>query len=112
MDTKSIWISTLATTTAAAAGFGAVMYNKWRTAEGSLEVANNIIQDYKEMEETWKEEAQAYEDHIKAIQDYYDNKDEGEKCERCWSISETVGQNEAHSTLCVRCADVVETYYK
>ena len=31
----------------------------------------------------------------------------GEKCERCWSYSETVGQNEAHSTLCSRCADVV-----
>lgn len=79
MDTKSIWIATLATTTAAAAGFGAVMYNKWRTAEGCLEVANNKIQDYEEMEETWKEEAQAYEDHIKALQDYYDDKDE-EKC--------------------------------
>lgn len=78
MDAKSIWIATLATTTAAAAGFGAVMYNKWRTAEGCLEVANNKIQDYEEMEETWREEAQAYEDHIKAIQDYYDNKDEEE----------------------------------
>lgn len=76
MDAKSIWIATLATTTAAAAGFGAVMYNKWRTAEGSLEVAINMIQDYKEMEETWREEAQAYEDHIKALQDYYDDKDE------------------------------------
>lgn len=35
----------------------------------------------------------------------------GEKCERCWSISETVGTNEAHATLCTRCADVVEKYY-
>ncbi|MDN4494172.1 isoleucine--tRNA ligase [Ureibacillus aquaedulcis] len=35
----------------------------------------------------------------------------GEKCERCWSYSETVGQNEAHSTLCTRCAEVVEKHY-
>ncbi|MDM5246831.1 isoleucine--tRNA ligase [Lysinibacillus sp. G4S2] len=35
----------------------------------------------------------------------------GEKCERCWSISETVGSNEAHPTVCARCAEVVEKYY-
>ena len=38
-------------------------------------------------------------------------KADGEKCERCWTISETVGSNEKHSTLCKRCAEVVETYY-
>ncbi|CAM5187391.1 Isoleucine--tRNA ligase OS=Ureibacillus acetophenoni OX=614649 GN=ileS PE=3 SV=1 [Ureibacillus acetophenoni] len=38
-------------------------------------------------------------------------KADGEKCERCWSYSETVGQHENHPTLCVRCADVVEKYY-
>ncbi len=35
----------------------------------------------------------------------------GEKCERCWSISETIGANEAHPTVCARCAEVVEKYY-
>ncbi|UYB48267.1 isoleucine--tRNA ligase [Lysinibacillus capsici] len=35
----------------------------------------------------------------------------GEKCERCWSISETVGSNEAQPTVCARCAEVVEKYY-
>ncbi|MBS3680122.1 isoleucine--tRNA ligase [Ornithinibacillus massiliensis] len=34
-----------------------------------------------------------------------------EKCERCWVASDTVGQNEKHSTLCSRCADVVEKHY-
>lgn len=34
---------------------------------------------------------------------------EGEKCERCWQVSETVGANHNHSTLCDRCADVVES---
>lgn len=35
----------------------------------------------------------------------------GDKCERCWSISETVGANAAHPTVCARCAEVVEKYY-
>lgn len=38
-------------------------------------------------------------------------KADGEKCERCWTISETVGTSENHPTLCKRCADVVENYY-
>ncbi|MBD8035512.1 isoleucine--tRNA ligase [Solibacillus sp. A46] len=38
-------------------------------------------------------------------------KADGEKCERCWTISETVGTSESHTTLCKRCADVVEDYY-
>ncbi len=32
----------------------------------------------------------------------------GEKCERCWMYSETVGENNAHPTLCSRCASVIE----
>ena len=35
----------------------------------------------------------------------------GEKCERCWAISETVGSHAEHSTVCARCAEVVEKYY-
>ncbi|MBE7039405.1 MAG: isoleucine--tRNA ligase [Ruminococcaceae bacterium] len=31
----------------------------------------------------------------------------GEKCERCWMYSETVGTISEHPTLCKRCADVV-----
>ncbi|WP_440895221.1 isoleucine--tRNA ligase [Amphibacillus sp. Q70] len=34
-----------------------------------------------------------------------------ERCDRCWIISETVGQNEQHPDLCARCADIVEKYY-
>ncbi len=33
---------------------------------------------------------------------------EGEKCERCWIYSDTVGDNATHTTLCQRCASVVE----
>ncbi|HWI48595.1 MAG TPA: class I tRNA ligase family protein, partial [Rummeliibacillus sp.] len=38
-------------------------------------------------------------------------KAEGEKCERCWTISKTVGHNHNHPTLCEHCANVVEKYY-
>ncbi len=33
---------------------------------------------------------------------------DGEKCERCWIYSDTVGQNPLHPTLCARCAKVLE----
>ena len=33
---------------------------------------------------------------------------DGEKCERCWVYSNTVGESEKHSTLCSRCASIVE----
>lgn len=39
---------------------------------------------------------------------YTVTKAEGEKCERCWIYSTTVGTNTAHPTLCARCASVIE----
>ncbi|MDH3335789.1 MAG: class I tRNA ligase family protein, partial [Rhodospirillaceae bacterium] len=33
---------------------------------------------------------------------------EGEKCERCWMVSSSVGSNATHPTVCSRCADAVE----
>lgn len=32
----------------------------------------------------------------------------GEKCERCWMFSESVGTSSSHPTLCSRCASVIE----
>ncbi|ANX02607.1 isoleucine--tRNA ligase [Thermoclostridium stercorarium subsp. leptospartum DSM 9219] len=32
---------------------------------------------------------------------------EGEKCERCWVYSPTVGKNEKYPTLCSRCAEIL-----
>ncbi len=32
----------------------------------------------------------------------------GEKCERCWTYSDTVGKSDAHPTLCSRCAASIE----
>ncbi|MEK4024149.1 isoleucine--tRNA ligase [Mammaliicoccus sciuri] len=36
---------------------------------------------------------------------------EGEKCERCWTISTTVGEDTTHPALCARCASVVKENY-
>jgi len=36
------------------------------------------------------------------------SKASGDKCERCWTYSETVGRDLAHPTLCARCASVVK----
>ncbi|WP_047984951.1 isoleucine--tRNA ligase [Ornithinibacillus californiensis] len=38
-------------------------------------------------------------------------KHSGEKCERCWVASDTVGEHTTHTTLCSRCAEVVEEHY-
>ena len=35
------------------------------------------------------------------------SKANGEKCERCWAFSETVGSDANHPTLCKRCADIL-----
>ena len=32
-------------------------------------------------------------------------KAQGEKCERCWVISDTVGHDSEHPTLCSRCCE-------
>lgn len=39
---------------------------------------------------------------------YTVTKAEGEKCERCWIYSTSVGTNPNHKTLCARCAGVVK----
>ncbi len=35
------------------------------------------------------------------------SKVDADKCERCWTHSETVGQNKDHPTLCKRCAEIL-----
>ena len=32
---------------------------------------------------------------------------DGEKCERCWTFSDTVGKDSNHPTLCDRCAAII-----
>ncbi len=35
----------------------------------------------------------------------------GEKCERCWVVSETVGKDSEHPALCADCAETVKSHY-
>lgn len=35
-------------------------------------------------------------------------KAQGGKCERCWSISQSVGKNSVHPTLCAHCCDILK----
>lgn len=37
------------------------------------------------------------------------SKADGEKCERCWKYSESVGKNTEHPTICARCAGVLSS---
>ncbi|MDC3416462.1 isoleucine--tRNA ligase [Aquibacillus salsiterrae] len=46
-------------------------------------------------------------DHVSVLVE----KHTGEKCERCWVASDTVGSNEAYPELCNRCADIVTEHY-
>lgn len=57
-----------------------------------LDQANDQLKDY---------------EYVQVHVEKYDQ----ERCERCWVVSETVGQHESHPDLCARCADIVETYY-
>lgn len=39
------------------------------------------------------------------------SKADGETCERCWTVTQDVGEDKEHPTLCVRCASVVKENY-
>ncbi|MFC4404650.1 isoleucine--tRNA ligase [Gracilibacillus xinjiangensis] len=39
------------------------------------------------------------------------SKHQGDTCERCWVISDTVGEDKDHPTLCTRCASVVKEHF-
>ncbi|KMK77134.1 isoleucine--tRNA ligase [Alkalihalobacillus pseudalcaliphilus] len=37
---------------------------------------------------------------------------DGETCERCWTVTTTVGSHAEHPTLCTSCAETVQNYYQ
>lgn len=39
-------------------------------------------------------------------------KAEGQKCERCWNFSPTVGQDQKYPTVCARCSQVLQAEWK
>src|SRR5699024_952191 len=59
-----------------------------------------------ELETEPNDQMKAY-NHVDVLVEKYDQ----DRCDRCWVISETVGQNENHPDLCARCADIIEEYY-
>ena len=51
-------------------------------------------------------DAKAYK-HVKV----HVEKHTGDKCNRCWMLSDSVGTHENHPTLCTRCNDIVVEHY-
>ena len=35
----------------------------------------------------------------------------GNKCERCWGYSETVGEDQEYPTICCKCAKVMHSHF-
>jgi len=60
-------------------------------------------------------EAVLNESHPEAKEYQYINmfveKHPGGKCSRCWTMSETVGDNAEHPEVCNRCVEVIKTHY-
>ncbi|MBM7644286.1 isoleucyl-tRNA synthetase [Scopulibacillus daqui] len=52
------------------------------------------------------EEAEKYDEAAIVIKEA-----EGEKCERCWVVSTTVGEDKDYTELCDSCAETVKKYY-
>jgi isoleucyl-tRNA synthetase len=79
--------------------------------------SDELVQQYSELAETLK--MVLIVSNVTVTKDtsvdgvaYQVIKAEGEKCERCWAYSNTVGKNSIHPTLCNRCACVVENLNK
>jgi isoleucyl-tRNA synthetase len=36
----------------------------------------------------------------------------GEKCERCWCYSKTVGEDQKYPTICEKCAKVIHEHFE
>ena len=51
-------------------------------------------------------EAQAFAGEVEGLTVSVSNAD-GEKCERCWKFSTTVGESSEHPELCAHCAAVI-----
>lgn len=72
------------------------MYNFLKSVENELAAAY-IVSGIEIVEDSNAEELEVTVSHA-----------DGEKCERCWAFSNTVGQNDKFKTLCARCAAVLE----
>jgi len=87
---------------------------KEKTIKGSLESKVTLSAGNAKLDFLKKAESELKDAFIVSELEVKDNggeleisveKAEGEKCERCWAISKTVGQNSEHPTLCSRCCE-------
>lgn len=85
---------------------------KEKTIKGSLEAKVTLSAGGDKLEFLKKAEPELTDAFIVSDIEILDNngeleisveKAEGEKCERCWTISKTVGQNAEHPTICANC---------
>ena len=87
---------------------------KEKTIKSSLEAKVKLSAGGEKLEFLKKAESELAEAFIVSEVEINDNngeleiiveKAEGEKCERCWTISKTVGQNAEHPTICAHCCE-------
>lgn len=87
---------------------------KEKTIKGSLEAKVTLSAGGEKLEFLKKAEPELTDAFIVSAIEIIDNngeleisveKAEGEKCERCWTISKTVGQSAEHPTICAHCCE-------
>lgn len=87
---------------------------KEKTIKSSLEAKVTLSAGGEKLELLKKAETELADAFIVSEIEIIDNNDElvitvekaeGEKCERCWTISKTVGQNSEHPTICAHCVE-------
>ena len=87
---------------------------KEKTIKGSLEAKVTLSASGEKLEFLKKAEPELTDAFIVSAIEIIDNngeleisveKAEGEKCERCWTISKTVGQSAEHPTICAHCCE-------
>lgn len=87
---------------------------KEKTIKGSLEAKVTLSAGGEKLEFLKKAEPELTDAFIVSAIEIIDNngeleisveKADGEKCERCWTISKTVGQSAEHPTICAHCCE-------
>ncbi len=90
---------------------------KEKTVKSSLEVKVTLAAGGAKYEFLRKAEAELAAVFIVSEVEIVDNgaeleitveKAEGEKCERCWTVSKTVGSDDVHPTLCSHCCEILK----
>lgn len=84
-------------------------YDFLKSIEKDLETIFIVSEAYVKKDTELEDHAEAYKGTETPGIYVVVSKARGEKCERCWMLSESVGQDEGHKTLCSRCSEVIKT---